>query len=321
MASSRILQNVFRIVAPLVRTLPPLQAPATTPAGRRLGPVLGVGGMVFGLSEDGEEKQPRLLRRGKLGPMIPTSIEMLVVNDVPVPPALLVKALPWEELETEEAKEELERILAWKERGHKVDPQTAANICKKVGTWLLVKEMSTVDTASENVTNTVAEVLRQSDCKMQTMAACRAKIKQLLKEDKVDFAYKCAQQQVDALDQMNELLENAREQIERTSRGVWAAVLHHLKIAGGCIVLYFTLELIGTLPIGIGLDSLSCLQEIAMDGGALMLTEAAALSLSSPDYAAYIERVCQHQRQRQAWQQRLTAMMAEIMVNSPSMPS
>lgn len=235
---------------------------------------------------------------------LPKSIEMLTANRISVQPSLLLQALPWASLvatapDEHEAHKVHGDLKRWKDLGHLVNPQLAVDICKKVATWMSLREIQRVlDCAPQGPLGVVRDALEQNNMEVSRLADRHAKISALLAEGRVAEAYARAQSALRSLESMHHLLESARlralEARRNTSerqRMLWA-------VSGSAVVLGLACEFLASVPIGEVSTLLPVLRDTIATGAVICLTMASYLQLVSPDFAAYLARFRDAQDER-----------------------
>jgi len=260
------------------------------------------GSVVVNESNNDDNNAPLLAMDSSL----PKSIDMLTSNKIPVQPSLLLKALPWDSLSRVSApigdqsladkflhdlNTTHKDLLRWKELGHLVNPQLAVEICKKLSTFLSLREIEKViDTSPTGPLSVVKEVLEQNDVKIAKLAQRHTRILELLEKNDVEQAYARAHSALRSLESVHALLESARlralaaqKTAGQTRWALWTA-------AGSGVVLGLACEFLACVPEGQLSSLLLVLRDTVAAGTVVCLSLAAYNQLHSPDFSNYLQR-------------------------------
>lgn len=237
---------------------------------------------------------------------LPKSIEMLTSNKIAVQPSLLLKALPWDVLAQPSAHvgdqsladqflRELSGthsdLLRWKELGHLVNPTLAVEICKKISTFLSLREIEKViDTSPTGPLSVVHEVLEQNDVEISKLMQRHTKILELLKENDVEQAYARAQSALRSLESVHSLLESARLRAVAAEKAAGQARWALWTAAGSGVLLGVACEFLACVPES-ELSSLLLVMRDAITAGTVVCLSVAAYNqLNSSNFSNYIRR-------------------------------
>lgn len=271
------------------------------------------------------------------GPSLPRSIEFLVVNNVPVKPERLLRDLAWDRLLSEgsaldplhraAAREQVDRLGALQRQGMKIDPQMAIEIFRRFATWtdlldlgeLLSRRPAPSASSSDPFGTRVDLYLQDIDLleRMRDRAtACMAAGDYVMAQELADRALQKSGRLCALLNTLRDRLEQAEA---RSTERLWRCT----KAAGGFVLVAMGASYMGyaselpSLPSSL----LAATAEAATLGSVVCVLATTAQWLTTPDFAAHLDRVQRMQLQREVTRNQIDTLACEAMMESATPPA
>eukprot|EP00047_Mylnosiga_fluctuans_P002435 m.224518 g.224518 ORF g.224518 m.224518 type:complete len:353 (-) comp11101_c0_seq1:114-1172(-) len=297
---SRLVTRAATRGIPLIRAVFQAESPAVRDLRTHAGPAISnAGGSVVVDPRNGPAFPPMQWTESAL----PRSIEMLTSNNVDVSPALLLKALPWDAILSnvvrftvgnesllQDLKKTHDDLLRWRDLNHLVNPRLAVEICQKVSTLMMLREMEHVVAGTPSgPSGLIAEAFKNNDIEIAKVAERHTKIQDLLRQNSVAEAYERAQGALRSLETVHNMLDNARMRALELQRDAAWGRRTLAAVGATCVVLGLACDFLAGMPGDLP-SVIPILRDTIATGAVLCLSVAGYSMLTSDSFGEYMTR-------------------------------
>lgn len=252
--------------------------------------------------------------------VMPKSIEMLVTNNIPVPPRRLLEDLDWEMLVALQdphaqagvtrTRRELEMYEA---RNLLLDPATAKEIMARYATWLCLQDIQVMLDTTPDGRAALDEAMRDMGTSVEALQRKRDKVQELMTAERYHEAAELAERAIAACDRTKELLAHIIDRLQGVQVDDRERIFKYLALSGACVIVGVGCYYLGVAPKvpDFSHEVFQTLTGLAVTGTVVCLGQSAMAWYASEQSVSHYRRMREAQTARYNVSNKLKALLDE----------